>query len=160
MKNGIRMTKNTLPKVRAAVNALVKRDVLVGVPSEKTARSGEKITNASLAYIHDNGSPAANIPARPFIVPGLRAAQPQTRRYMKQAAAYALNGDLPGAERALHAAGLTASTAIKNAINTGDFEPLAPATIAGRLRRGRTGTHPLIDTAQMRNAITYIVRKR
>jgi hypothetical protein len=40
------------------------------------------------------------------------------------------------------------------------FAPLAAATLAARRRKGRTGTKPLIDTGQLRRAITYVLRRK
>jgi hypothetical protein len=33
-------------------------------------------------------------------------------------------------------------------------------TLERRRAKGRTGTKPLIDTGQLRNAITYVLRKK
>jgi hypothetical protein len=49
---------------------------------------------------------------------------------------------------------LRAQAAVKNKVVTGPFEPNKPATIA---RKG--SDRPLIDTAQLLNSITYVVRK-
>ncbi len=162
-----------------SLKALAHTQVLVGVPAAKTAREGdeEPITNAALAYIHDKGAPESNIPARPFMEPGIKAAQKRINKYLGQAGDAAMSGDKRKMLAAFNAAGLTASTSIKTKINTGPFQALALATIKARARRGRKGAQlyveqlnagivpdpslakPLIDTAQMRNSITYVIRK-
>lgn len=146
------------------VQALDKNQVLVGIPAEKAARSSEEATgpinNAALGYIHDNGSPAANIPARPFLDPGIKTKQEQISGFMGAAGKAALEGKPQLVFKNLTAAGLVAQAGVRMKINTGPFKPLAPATIAARQRRGRRGTRPLIDTAQLRNAISFIVRKK
>jgi hypothetical protein len=37
---------------------------------------------------------------------------------------------------------------------------LAERTLAARKARGRTGEKPLIDTGQLRNAVTFVVQAR
>lgn len=158
MKSGVFVTKDRVKKVLGAIATLPQQDVLVGVPGDTSDRSGE-ITNAALAYIHDQGAPEANIPARPFMRPGIADAKDAIAEQFKRGGQSVLKGNAGGMERALHAAGLTASSAVKKRITTGPFIPLAASTIAARRRKGFSGTKPLIRTGQMRNAITYVVRK-
>ncbi|HWU68261.1 MAG TPA: hypothetical protein VN046_05255 [Stenotrophobium sp.] len=172
------------------VNALTRRDVLVGIPEDKANRDDDgnhvgEANNAMLGYIHDNGSPAANIPARPFMRPGIKAVQDKLETRLKSAANAALDGNTEKIETQLEAAGLLASVSIKKAISDGDFAPLAPSTIAARARGRQTksqreaeqeyaamtaqgvpaelaqaaaGIKPLVNTGQLRNSITYVVR--
>lgn len=174
------------PKVNAAIQKLSKVSVMVGIPSDTEqphlgtgqvgtdARQGKgNITNAVLAYTHEFGSPAANIPARPFIVPGVQAAQPRITSYFQQAGDFALKGNEGGMMRAFHAAGLYAVTSIKTTIQARIPPPLAPATVAARIRKnpnrkrtaqgqnlGPNDFTPLIDSAQLVNSISYIVRTK
>lgn len=99
-----------------------------------------------------------SIPPRPFLEPGIAAAQPKITARLGNAAAAALEGDLAAVENQLHAAGLEAQNSVRAVINAGIDPALSPATIADRQRRGRTGTVPLIDTGQLRNSITYVIR--
>lgn len=170
------------------INALTQRDVLVGVPDSGATRQDETpgpMNNATLAYIHDNGSPAANIPARPFMRPGIKAAQEKIEARLKNAATAALDGQKQKIDDQLSAAGMVAATSIKKEINDGDFAPLSPSTVAGRARsrgtksrrkaeleylemvrndvppelaQGVAGIHPLVNTGQLRNSITYVLR--
>ena len=182
MKNAARLLINKLPHLRSAVSQLAKRDVLVGVPSEETERkeSDEKqpMTNATLAYIHDNGSPAGNIPARPFMQPGIEAAKPKLTAQFKSAAQGALSGG--DVELSLNRAGLVAQASIRNEINQGIGPALADSTLRARIRnrtsikgakaelerRAETGisgtdlAKPLIATAQLRNSIHYVIRSK
>ena len=136
-------------------------DVLVGVPAEKgQRRDGEGMTNAALAYVHDNGSAAANIPARPFMVPGIQDARDPIVASLRAGAVQALKGKPAAVERALHIAGLRAQSSIRAKINSGIEPELADSTLEARRARGRTGTKPLIDTGQLRNSINYVVRKQ
>lgn len=155
--------KDRVPELNKALLDLVDQEVLVGVPADKADRKdGSPITNAALAYIHNTGSPDANIPARPFMEPGVKDARPKVIGLLKEAGQYALKlgGNSLVVLKYLHAVGLTVQNSIRARINEGPFEPLKPGTIAGRLRRGRTGIKPLIDTGQLRNAIGYVLRSR
>lgn len=156
--------------------------VLVGIPQGKTERKPEEgehgpMTNATLGYIHEFGSPAANIPARPFLIPGIKDAKKQITERLEKALQQALAGDSQGADRQLSAVGLVAQNSVKAKISEGDFEPLSDATLRARAARGRKGAkaelasraagnppnnenaRPLIDTGQLRASIAFVVRK-
>jgi hypothetical protein len=153
------MRRDRLKEVVEALSSLPERDVLVGIPEETTGRQASgTITNAQLGYIHEFGAPEANIPARAFLMPGIRNAKNKVAGYFRRAGVEALNGNAAGVTRALNSAGLAAAASAQRKITAGPFEPLKPATLAARRRRGRTGTRPLIDTAQLRRSLTYVVR--
>jgi len=150
-----------MPALLKAMSLLVQSEVLVGIPAESTERSeGDPINNATLGYIHETGAPAAGIPARPFLVPGVAAAEEDVADQLAKGATAALAGDKTGIDQRLHAAGLVAETSVKNTLNAGVEPALADSTIAARMRRGRTGTVPLIDTGKLRNSITHVVRRK
>lgn len=151
---------------------LAKKQVLVGVPEETNPRKeGTGIGNASLAYIHDNGSPLRGIPARPFMDPGIKAVQDRINKELMDVAKAQMNGEQDKVDAHLNRTGMIASSSIKNVINEGDFTPLKRSTLLGRLRALKSSRkwsiekreetmesmRPLIATAQMRNAITYVV---
>jgi len=144
-------------KIQQGVRLLTAREVLAGVPANTAPRKGDPINNATLLYIHDQGSPARGIPQREVLRPGIRDAKVEIVARLQQGARLALNGDKVGVEKALTAAGLIAQKSIRQKINTGPFTPLKPATLAARRRRGRTGTKPLIDTGALRQAINFVV---
>lgn len=190
------LVKDNTKKLFRALDELARHDVLVGVPSEESPRESGGISNAALAYIHDVGSPAANIPARPFMRPGIRDAQKQIVALFAKAGRAALEGDARGIDAALHSAGVIASMAIKKRINAGPPPPLKLSTIKARARAGNQGAREylafmdwpqdmrraareakyqengrsiaapmgtakaLVVTGQMRNAVTYIVRRK
>ena len=183
IKTGVTSPVDNIKGLFKALSNLPRTDVLVGVPESKAERkpdeddTSEPINNAALAYIHNFGAPEASIPARPFMYPGIRAAKAKIINYLGQAGAAGLDGDLPRQLKALNAAGMTATSSIKNKINTGPFEPLAIGTIRARAAKGRKGAQayveavkageeppadavkPLVDTGQLRNSITYIVEQ-
>lgn len=155
------VTKDRVAEVLAQVKALTRDRVLVGVPADKAGRNeGEPITNPEIAYINDRGAPELNIPARPFMVPGVERELGRITKRMRSGAVRALNGDKDAAQQTFVAVGLIAQAAIRKRIDEGPFVPLSPVTLANRRARGRSGTKPLIDTGQLRNAITFVIRKR
>jgi hypothetical protein len=174
--------------VLRSINLLVAQQVLVGVPDSTTERIDEKgpMNNATLGYIHEFGSPSANIPARPFLIPGVENAQDMIESRLKKATQAALNGDAQKVEANLIAAGLGTADSARDVILAGDFDPLKAATIAARRRPRDTksqrdaemlyagllaqgvstddaqvlaGIKPLINTAQLMKSITYVLRK-
>lgn len=160
-KNLASMIRNKFPMFVNSLKSL-SSDVLVGVPSTGTQRreKGAAMNNATLAYIHDNGSPAANIPARPFMRPGIKTVQSRIVETLKAGASGVLRADPGQVDKALNRAGLIAQSSIRAEINSGIAPPLAASTLAARRARGRTGTKPLVDTAQLRNSINYVVRTK
>jgi hypothetical protein len=146
---------------------LTKDRVLVGVPNttaDREPESGEEaspINNATLAYIQNYGSAANNIPARPFMEPGIKNAKDKIASTYAKAAKdiFAHPGkDMSDAHQAV---GVIAQTSIQQKITDGPFAPLADSTVAARGARGRSGDMtPLIDTGQLRRAITYVVREK
>ncbi|MFY2645657.1 MULTISPECIES: hypothetical protein [Achromobacter] len=155
------VTTDKLAQVLAAMAQLVKKDVLVGIPDSAPEREEDTpLSNAQIGYILDNGSPMANIPPRPFLVPGVENAQDEIVEDFRGGAKAALEGSPAGVERALVRAGLRAQNSVRAMIQDGPFEALAPRTLADRKKRGRTGEKPLLDTGQLRNSVTYVVRKK
>lgn len=150
--------------IARAVRDLTSREVLIGIPAETAGRSSEPgdggLTNAVLGYIHETGAPERNLPARPFLVPGVADAEPRFTPHLRKAAEAAMVGDTAKVDAALHAVGLVGQNAVRARITDGPHTPLAPRTLAERKARGRTGTKPLIDTGQLRRSITYVIRPR
>ncbi len=160
-KPGVRMTLDRVRQAQAAVRAIGRDRVLVGIPAENAFRTDTKEpTNAALGYILDRGSPARNIPARPWLIPGVQNAQQEIGERLESSIRRTLAGDIMDVDRTLHTVGLVAQNAVRQKITDGPFVPLSPVTLAKRRAKGRTGTKPLIDTTQMRAAVTYVVRAR
>jgi hypothetical protein len=159
------MTKDSMASLRKSLDGLARERVLVGVPSDESARvnddgSVSPINNAALGYLIEHGSPATNMPARPFLVPGVRDALPTALPHIGQAGARMLASDPDGADREFHRAGLIAQSAVKRKMNLGPFQKLADSTLAARRRRGVTRTTPTVDTANLQAHITYVIRKK
>lgn len=147
-----------LADILEAVQKLTSQEVLVGIPHGE-ARSDAEMTNAQIGYIQETGSPAMNLPARAFLAPGVEDCQEQTSVQLTKAIDQALAGNSQGVDRCLNRAGMIAQNSVRAKINTGDFESLSEATLRARRLAGKTRTKPLIDTGQLRNSITYIIKK-
>ena len=178
------ITVDRMKQVVRDISALVRQDLLVGIPGETTERKSgpsepKAMNNATLGYIHEFGSPAANIPARPFLMPGIEEAQDKIEARLRKAAQVALEGRGDQAiVDALAVVGLVAQAAVKDKINSGDFAPLSDTTLRLRAAKGRKGAQdeldsraagnapgtadakPLIDTGQLRNSINFVIREK
>lgn len=153
-----------------ALKRLQKAVVAVGIAkgSKGDARKDGGPPNHLLGFVHEHGSPAANIPARPFLVPGIESAEKEIKAGLEAAMKAALDNDKDGMSAALERTGLKAVSAVKSTMREGPFEPLKPGTIRNRNRsRGTKGKRenelqgqnvkPLIDTGALRDAIDFYV---
>lgn len=162
----LKVTRDIVGDVLKGIHGLEKDQVLVGIPAANADRLVDPdpgkgpINNAAIGYIMENGSPAANIPERPHLVPGVSDARDEIVDRYKAGGKAILDRRVKDPKKVHHAVGLVAENSVKAKINEGDFTPLAPATIAARKRRGRKSEKPLVDTAQYRNAITHVVRPK
>lgn len=154
------ITKDRLSAVLKTIGDLAKKQVLVGIPDGSPERTDKPITNAQIGYIQEKGSPAKNIPARPFLVPGVASVQDQCFDKLRDAASAALDGQPAGVNRGLTSAGFIAEDAVKEKINSNIQPKLADSTIAAREARGVTRTNTLVDTAGMRNSVTHVIRDK
>lgn len=146
-------------RMRKEFDALRKKHVVVGVP-EKTAALGREAgeSNAVLANIHENGSPARNIPPRPFLRPSLENKKKEIGVFLKARAQRVLDG-AENAEACYTAVGLYAQSIVKAYLReSGNFTPLKAATLARRKKKGFLGEKPLIETGQLLNSINFDVR--
>ncbi len=143
--------------------------ILVGIPQKSSSREklkastkSNKVTNAELMYIHTNGSPANNIPARPVIEPAIEDNKEQIAKYLHKAFEAMCEGNEDVADRELHKAGTKAYKACRawfvNPKN--GWKPNSPAVIAAKLKKGSTDPKPLIDTGDLRKSITYVLVKK
>ena len=150
-----------MQKVVNSIKTLTSHDVFVGYPSTGPARDDGPLTNAYIAFIQEHGSPVKNIPARPFMVPGVMSIKAQAIKLLEQAAIAGLQGNQSQAVIILNQLGLIGVSAVQRAITRGEgWQPLSPRTLAARRRRGVTRTHPLIDTGSLRQHVEYVIRTR
>lgn len=164
--SGLVLKSDNLPKVLTAIKDLTNTDVLVGYPDTGPARDDVdgvpvEITNAMIAFIQEHGSPIRNIPARPFMIPGIVLVQSRVVTLLRQAAIASLEGDKEKYMQILNQLGLVGVGGIQRAITRGEgWPPLSPVTLAARRARGVRRTRPLIDTGQLRQHVQYVIRRR
>lgn len=187
MAKGVTVTRDNTKSLLKGLAALAENRAYAGVPATTAGRKDEKtpINNAELMFIHEHGAPEANIPARPVVHPAIRKAQPQITAALFATGKLALNGGADAVDKGLNAVGLIAQNAMRARISSGPFAPLSPKTIAQRAAKRGTkrrkgeqqyldlvaggmspanaqsaaGIKPLIDTGQLRRALTYVIRK-
>lgn len=182
MSGRVKVTLDKVDGIFKALALLEENDVLVGVPAEKVERKGdgddEPINNAGLAYLHEHGVPEKNIPARPFLYPGVDDVREKVVQVLRKGAESALSGNA-AAGKSLNAAGLLAVNAVRARLISGEgFAELADSTLAASAKRGRKGAaealaarregrkpegetaRPLFDTGQMARSITYVVKPK
>lgn len=138
-----------------SLEALAKRDVLVGIPEANSSRPMEGPNNAELAFLHTEGSPAQRIPARPFLQPSIMAEKEEIAKRQIKVIQAALKGDVQLSiveiEKLGEMARQNAYDWFKDPRN--NWPPNAPMTI-----RLKGSDQPLIDTGNLRKSITYVVR--
>ena len=154
----VKISGDGLERILQAIQTLTTKEVLVGIPHGEP-RSDTDMTNAQIGYLQETGSPAMNLPERPFLVPGVEAVQDKTGQQLIKAVDAALKGNSLSVENCLNRAGMIAQNNVRSVINSGDFEPLSEATLKARKLAGKKREKPLIDTGQLRNSITYVIKK-
>lgn len=185
--NRVKVKIDKVAAVMTAISALAETRVMAGIPASKAERDDDTpINNAQLMYIHENGAPEINLPARPVVHPAIESIHDEIANGLGVAGEKALSGNVTGTLQAYNAVGIMAQNAMRKKITDGPFVPLSPATIKGRMYRngGRkrrkgeqdyldqieagvdpaeaqsaAGIKPLIDTGQLRRALTYVIKK-
>jgi hypothetical protein len=169
-------------EIKKRLRALNSQTLLVGIPAGNNAREDGTISNSTLAFIHEFGAPEVNIPARPFMFPGIVKSSDEIVKHMKQAVFNAIAGKPGLISDSLNQLGAIVRDKIKAHIRDGIPPPLKAETIENRHRGRKTamrgnekeylkklksgeamelfaGGTPLINTAAMLNAITYVIRR-
>lgn len=126
------------------------------IENVKMNRRKTVVTNAMVAHVQEHGS--KNIPPRPFLLPALKSQAKEAEARIRRG--LAREWIEPGSTAiGLGQAGtLIRARAKKNIVDSVGMQPLAQATLKARERIGFEGTKPLVHTAQLLNAITYVVK--
>jgi hypothetical protein len=143
--------------LKAKLAQIAKSEVYVGVPEDETERKKTtEVTNAGLLYIHTHGSPLQGIPARPVIEPALEADDNKAliTKKLGETARAVLASKPSEAKTLLKQAGMEGSNAAKRWFT--DSRNAWAADSAETIER-KGSDRPLIDTAQLRRSITYLV---
>ncbi len=119
--------------------------------------AGKTYSEAHSLYIQSHGSPLWHIPPRPVLEPSIEASKEPIAKQLQGAAVAAIDGNQQEVDNALHRAGIVAENAAKAWFENpqNGWPPNSPKTIA---KKGSDS--PLIDTGEMRKAITHVVRER
>ena len=122
--------------------------------TDAAVESGTPYPLALQAYIKEHGSPAYAVPPRPFLKPGIEKNLDLVEKGMKIALLDVLKGGDGMAQR--KRLGGTMASKVRNYFQEDNGWPSnAPSTIE---RKG--SDLPLVNTGALRQAITYIVRKK
>ena len=131
-----------------------KPKVYIGVPASKNGMHEGGINMATLLALHVLGAPSRGIPQRDPLRPPLIA---NAQRYSDLLALGLKNALANGTDPKLvyEKIGIVATNDVYDYFVTGNFKPLNQKTID---RKG--SSKPLIDTEELRGAITYEVRNK
>ena len=131
-----------------------KPKVYIGVPASKNGMHEGGINMATLLAKHVLGAPSRGIPQRDPLRPPLIA---NAQRYSDLLALGLKNALSDGTDPKLvyEKIGIVATNDVYDYFVTGNFKPLNQKTID---RKG--SSKPLIDTEELRGAITYEVRNK
>ena len=167
-----------------AILGAVGSQVLVGIPAAAGEHDNAEISNAALGYIHEFGSPSRNIPARAFLIPGVKDSTEECARELKWGMKEVLAGR--PMTSSLHRAGHFALNSVRAQFYHNNWVELQPQTVAQRYRQRGTktrranekayllmisqgaapdiaqaiaGIRPLMNTLQLFKSITYVVRQ-
>jgi len=147
-----------IDQIKKDMEKLMKMDVLIGIPEDKTIRKEGKVNNAELLYLHTNGSELQGIPKRPVIEPAITAAgnKESIVEELKQVAKFNLNGKYSDSIRHLNKVGMLGQNISRLWFTDprNGWPPNSAKTIA---KKG--SNRPLIDTSQLRKSIIYVVRE-
>ena len=183
--DGLFVGIDNLAEFQKAIKRLARDEVLVGVPEETTGREdaisqASGITNASLAYIHDNGAPEARIPQRPFMIPGMERSKQNVTELLGKMANYGLQQtpNVAKVDEGFNRIGLIVRDNMREVIAEGIAPALADMTLRARAAKGRKGAKlelerraagippgtdlatPLLDTGELNKSLNWVVRKR
>ena len=130
-----------------------KPKVYIGVPASKNGMHEGGINMATLLALHVLGAPSRGIPQRDPLRPPLIA---NAQRYSDLLALGLKNALANGTDPKLvyEKIGIVATNDVKDYFITGNFKALSEKTI-----KAKGSSKPLIDSGEMRNSISYEVRK-
>lgn len=145
-----RTDAGALARIVENVRSMGLSKLKVGLP-DGGRHSDTDLSMHELGMVHEYGSPTRNIPARPFIGPPIADNVDKYKKIMRKQASRLLFRRT-SLNNALSIVGEVAKSDIQKYMLSASFTPLSAATI-----EQKGSSKPLIDTGQMRNAITYEV---
>lgn len=178
------ITKDLTDDIKKSIEDLAKKQICVGIPDttqhedstltnaqllfihsngvrDKTMRNemqhntdaGKTYTEAHEMYIHEHGSALYNIPPRPVLEPSIDANTEIIAEQMKKAANVALdNGNM---DIELEKVGMIGQNVARSWFTNPDNK--WPSNSEDTIKR-KGSDKPLIDSGELRKAITYVVK--
>lgn len=147
---------NIFGDVKAKLDKIINRRILVGIPQQEGLRDGE-VTNAQKLWENTVGSPLKHVPARPLLEPAVEDRLDEIGATLQRGVLAGLVIGDEAMDAAYNRAGLMAQQAavawFDNPKN--NWKPNSPYTIQ---KKGSDA--PLIDTGEMRKAITFIIEDK
>lgn len=146
--------------LREILEYVDKHEIAIGIFENSLYADGKPI--AGIMAVHEYGSPAAGIPARPVFRPTIQAKAAEWQRQIGLGVIASLDRRTT-ISKALEAVGLVAAGDVRRYLSKLQTPELAEATVDARRRRSASGEasdKPLVDTGQMLRAITSVVAAR
>ena len=144
-----------LKQVMKRAEQLNRMQLVVGIPNDENSReNSDGITNAELGVIHEFGVPESGIPERSFMRSTASGESENLGRLGNSQIAECLEGNA-SAHDVFATIGIYLRGKIVEKITDGEFEPNNENTV-----KHKGSSKPLIDTGQLRGAITYEVREK
>lgn len=151
--------------------------IYVGIPEEKNIREDGKMNNATLLYIHTNGSEKRNLPPRPLIEPALEANDDKIAADLAEVSRLLLDGNYKGALKMMHTTGKDALNMITDFYDDpsqNQWPRNQDATVRAKIKKkykskkkrkeameeyraGGEVDQILVDTGALRSSITYVI---
>jgi hypothetical protein len=145
-----------------AIREALKLEVLVGIPdtaAERKPEPGQKGTppsNAVIGYLMEYGDAQMNLPARPFLLPGVQSMQGTVPATLAKGIEGVFLGKADAYKKALDQVGLAAQVAVKAKMIDGGFAPLSDRTIEAHARRKNADTGKLKQDGRSRDARSFL----
>lgn len=147
-----RLDAGALDRIISSAENMALEKVKIGLP-DNAGTDDEGVSLHFIGMVHEYGSYARNIPKRPFIQPTIEANQRKYAEYLKSKTMKILLRRTT-LKKELSIVGEAGKADIQKYMVEGSFTALSEKTI-----KAKGSSEPLIDTGQMRNAITYEIVK-
>lgn len=146
----IRITTPDVEKLKRIVQETIggiqtQKRVTVGIHESDSSRDDQGATNAQIGATHEFG--AQNIPARPWLVPGVESGNQEYIETMRHELS---NGASP--ESLLPMLGVLAVSNVQQYMTELRSPPNAQSTI-----ERKKSSNPLIDTGELKSSVTFEV---
>ncbi len=131
------------------------RDVEMRKAMQQDLDKGTPYSKAHEMFVHENGSPLWQVPPRPILEPALDNSKDEIAEEMKKSVLTALEGGNIGPT--IEAVGMLGQNVARDWFTNpqNKWHKNSPSTV-----RRKGSDNPLIDTGELRKAITYTVKEK